>query len=414
MMSIDVLIIGTGEYVTGLTHGSVIDSDKSLGVIGIVLFDLRRRGLVNTIRICGQRGNRFPLIRKHFRKNIADTYQEMNVEFTQYPEDDEYDSRAWHHALAEMAAGGAVIIVTPDDSHYEMAKAALEKGLQVLVVKPLVKSLKEHQALNTLAQKHNLLLATEMHKRFDPFYMDARDRAENLGDFSHFYSYMSQPKHQLDTFSQWAGKSSDISYYLNSHHVDWLVWCLSGRTRPETVSALAATGVASNKLGVEMEDTITLNVQWRNLGTHHLAMSSHTASWIAPKTDAHSQQRFFYMGHEGELQVDQAHRGYQQSTSAGYASLNPLFMKYTPTNGYFSGQQGYGYLSIAYFIEAALARKKGEWNIMLEERLAKASETQQVTAILEAGRQSLDAGGKITRIAYTDGASIVPAYISAE
>jgi D-galacturonate reductase len=28
---------------------------------------------------------------------------------------------------------------------------------------------------------------------------------------------------------------------------------------------------------------------------------------------------------------------------AGYRSVNPLFMKYTPTDGYFSGQQGYGY-----------------------------------------------------------------------
>lgn len=30
---------------------------------------------------------------------------------------------------------------------------------------------------------------------------------------------MTQPKKQLDTFAGWAGKSSDISYYLNSHHI---------------------------------------------------------------------------------------------------------------------------------------------------------------------------------------------------
>ena len=27
----------------------------------------------------------------------------------------------------------------------------------------------------------------------------------------------------LDTFKAWAGKSSDISYYLNSHHIDFHV-----------------------------------------------------------------------------------------------------------------------------------------------------------------------------------------------
>lgn len=40
-----------------------------------------------------------------------------------------------------------------------------------------------------------------VHKRFDPMYSDARDRIrEILGDFSYFYSFMSQPKFQLDTF----------------------------------------------------------------------------------------------------------------------------------------------------------------------------------------------------------------------
>jgi D-galacturonate reductase len=42
--------------------------------------------------------------------------------------------------------------------------------------------------------------------------------------------------------------------------------------------------------------------------------------------------------------VDQAHRGYSMSSDAdGYRSVNPLFMKYTPTDGKFSGQLGYGY-----------------------------------------------------------------------
>jgi hypothetical protein len=40
-----------------------------------------------------------------------------------------------------------------------------------------------------------------------------------------------QPKQQLQTFKDWAGKSSDISYYLNSHHIDFHEWIvgLSGK-----------------------------------------------------------------------------------------------------------------------------------------------------------------------------------------
>ena len=31
------------------------------------------------------------------------------------------------------------------------------------------------------------------------------------------------------------------------------------------------------------------------------------------------------------------------SDNIGFKSVNPLFMKYTPTDGNFSGQMGYGY-----------------------------------------------------------------------
>ena len=56
--------------------------------------------------------------------------------------------------------------------------------------------------------------------RTSPAYSDARARAQKLGDFNFYSSYMSQPKFQLETFKSWAGIDSDISYYLNSHHID--------------------------------------------------------------------------------------------------------------------------------------------------------------------------------------------------
>jgi D-galacturonate reductase len=78
-----------------------------------------------------------------------------------------------------------------------------------------------------------VLCAIEVHKRYDPMYADAKQRIQQqLGEFSYFYAYMSQPKKQLVTFKQWAGKSSDISYYLNSHHVDFHCWAASSFAKP--------------------------------------------------------------------------------------------------------------------------------------------------------------------------------------
>jgi D-galacturonate reductase len=103
------------------------------------------------------------------------------------------------------------------------------------------------------------------------------------------------------------------------------------------------------------------------------------------------------MGQHGELQVDQAHRGYSQATDqTGYGSLNPLFMKYTPdAEGHFAGQSGYGYRSLEAFIDAATAIRRGEKSPSdFRGHLATVHDTAMVTAILEAGRKSLDRGGR--------------------
>jgi D-galacturonate reductase len=49
---------------------------------------------------------------------------------------------------------------------------------------------------------------------------------------------MSQPKYQLATFRGWAGRSSDISFYLNSHHVDFHALCVKVRGAPQVETAL--------------------------------------------------------------------------------------------------------------------------------------------------------------------------------
>lgn len=85
---------------------------------------------------------------------------------------------------------------------------------------------------------------------------------------------MSQPVSQLETFSSWASET-DISYYLNSHHVDFHCWCLTQLSinsnqlkkiccwRPKTVYACGSYGIANNPpYNLKTEDSITLTVQW--------------------------------------------------------------------------------------------------------------------------------------------------------
>ena len=399
------LMIGTGEYTTGYVHTGAANSDKGAGVVAVSLFDLRRRGKVGSLKMAGTNGTKFPGIREHLQRCVAGTFRDMEVDFESFPADDvASDADSYLTALDALDPGDFVTVFTPDDTHFRIAMAAVERGLHALVAKPLVQTLNDHLALNEAAELHDVLVVKEVHKRWDPIYTDARDRIRSLGDFSFFSSYMSQPKSQLETFRNWAGKSSDISYYLNAHHVDFHLWSVAAFARPVSVSAIASTGVAQGR-GIETEDTITLTVQWENMRTGNLGSALYTSSWIAPRSDVHSQQHFFYMGHEGEVRIDQAHRGYSLSTDgAGYASPNPLFMKYTPdAEGYFAGQSGYGYRSIEAFADAVAAVRSGSTSPRdFDGRLATVHDTVPTTAILEAGRRSLDAGGRAYAISYAE------------
>ena len=415
MSTANILMIGTGEYTTGFVGGKAADSDKGAGVVALTMFDLRRRGKVNKIGLCGTNGIKMPAIRTHMQKEIGDVYLDMNLDCATFPDDGKIDRSAYKKALESFSPGDAVTIFTPDDTHFEIALAAIECGLHVLVTKPPVKTLEDHLALLEASRRKGVLVMVEVHKRFDPIYVDARDRIRNLGGFGYMNAYMSQPKHQLDTFKAWAGKSSDISYYLNSHHIDFHEWSNQGIARPNRVVGTAATGVAK-KRGIDTEDTITLVVNWTNLNTNETEGTStegtstegsegvavYTSSWVAPKSDVHSQQRFFYMGHGGEVRVDQAHRGYTVATDAnGFASCNPLFMKYTPTDGYFSGQTGYGYKSFEAFVDGVIAINAGTVTFdSFDSKLPTIAATVGSTAILEAGRRSLDNNGQPFVIEY--------------
>ena len=455
----NVLMLGTGEYTTGWV-GKASDSDKSTGVVALVMLDLKRRNKINDLAMCGTSGPKLPQIREHMRKMLG-VYEGIDPGLVKtFPADDVIDREAYKGAVSTLKKGDCAIIFTPDDTHFQIAEHCIKHGIHVMITKPPVKTLEEHNKLAALAKEQGVLCCIEVHKRYDPIYRDARDRIQQLGAFSFFQAYMSQPKHQLETFKvqirrpfarvastawgltrdradrvgaflrrtpsrrqrerggnndkkttqAWAGKSSDISYYLNSHHVDFHEWCCSGKARPERVVALSSTGVAQAKLGRPCEDTITLSVQWRTLATNALGHALYTSSWVAPKADVHSQQRWFYMGQSGEVTVDQAHRGYTVCTdSGGYGSVNPLFWKPTPSDGKFVGQACYGYVSFEAFVDAATSVNSGELTLDRCDRdLPTMASTAGATAILEAGRRSLDAGGAPFDLIYQDDASCTP------
>lgn len=408
---LNVLMVGTGEYTTGFVGGGASGSDKKVGVVGLTLFDLRRRGKVGQLSMVGTNGTKFPAIRQHLETNITKVYNGLDTAFESYPANDSKDPDAYKAAIDALKPGDAITIFTPDTTHYPIALYAIERKIHVMITKPAVKTLEHHQSLIEAANKNGVYVYIEHHKRYDPAYADAKYKAEKLGDFNYFYSYMSQPKSQLETFKAWAGIDSDISYYLNSHHVDICDSMASPQGFvPVKVSASAAKGIATGLGCVDAtEDTITVLVTWQKKeDPSKIATGVYTASWTAPqKAGVHSNQYFHYMAAGGEVRINQAKRGYDvaDDTAGQLMWYNPFYMKYAPDEeGNFNGQSGYGYVSFEKFVDGCRAVNSGSLKPAdLDARgLPTLRNTIATTAILEAGRRSIDEDREI-KIEITDG-----------
>ena len=109
---------------------------------------------------------------------------------------------------------------------------------------------------------------------------------------------------------------------------------------------------------------------------------------------------------EGEVTADQCHRGYTLASdeSDGLLSLNPLYIRNVPdTKGRYCGQSGYGYVSFERFVRAAAEINSGtKTPDDFDDELPTGRVTEAVTAILEAGRISLDNQGSKVALLYED------------
>ena len=153
---LNVLVVGTGEYTTGYTPSSIISSDKKAGVVALTLFDLRRRGMVGSIAIVGQNGTKCEAIKRHLLEQVASKYREMDIGMKYYPEShverdplactncsltktcslfgnsSTHKSEKDKKAIDDHKPGDAVLIFTPDNTHFEIALYAVQRGLHVV------------------------------------------------------------------------------------------------------------------------------------------------------------------------------------------------------------------------------------------------------------------------------------------
>ena len=142
--------------------------------------------------------------------------------------------------LIEDTAIDLVVITTPNDLHYPLAKAALLAGKHVLLEKPSVTELAHIEALCLLAQQQNLVLCVYQNRRFDGDFKRLTEllKSGELGQLKHLESRFDRFRPQAqDRWRELPGKGTGIFWDLGPHLLDQVLLLLGA---PSWVQASTA------------------------------------------------------------------------------------------------------------------------------------------------------------------------------
>ncbi len=117
-----------------------------------------------------------------------------------------------------------IVVATPNDSHVEMARRALEAGKHVVVDKPIAGTSAEALGLIALAKKQGKLLAPFHNRRFDGDFLTVRKLASEgrLGRITlvdaHFDRF--RPIQRANTWKEAGGAANGLLFDLGPHLLD--------------------------------------------------------------------------------------------------------------------------------------------------------------------------------------------------
>lgn len=156
-----------------------------------------------------------------------------------------------------------VVITTPLDTHYEVARCCLEEGKHVLIEKPFTSTSKEAEKLIEMADKNNLVLMAGHVYRYNPGIVKLKEIMGELGDVY----YASAERVGLGPIR----KRANVLWDLVIHDISISTYLFD--TAPKTVSTEGASYIQEG-----VEDVVFLNLKFPNN-----VIFTVYATWIAPE-----------------------------------------------------------------------------------------------------------------------------------
>jgi predicted dehydrogenase len=201
-------------------------------------------------------------------------------------------------AFFEFGDLDGVIVATPHYDHPPLAIKALQKGLHVLVEKPVGVFTKNVRELNEVAEKSDKVFGIMFNQRTNPLYQKLRDLVQSgeLGEIKRTNWiitdwYRSQSYYDSGGWrATWAGEGGGVLANQDPHQLD--LWQWTSGLMPKRVRAFCGFGKFHT---IEVEDDVTAYVEYEN---------GATGVFVTSTGDAPGTNRYEISGDRGKLVVE--------------------------------------------------------------------------------------------------------------
>ncbi|MBM4069312.1 MAG: Gfo/Idh/MocA family oxidoreductase [Planctomycetes bacterium] len=283
-------------------------------------------------------------------KRVEDYRRRSPADFVSFAGDD---------AVRELLAHGvdAVCVATPDNRHFDIARAALKAGKHVLIEKPSVLTLQELDELTALASANSVLAKVVYHKLADPDHKKLRTHVVDdvLRHVNNGYCSLLEPKQISGSqFAEWIN-GRNPGTYVAVHYIKLIDFSFGPAWQLRRIQATGQRGLVGPPTG-NTWDSVQLQIIYAYSDGREAAFDIHT-SWVTPDNfPGYVEQEVQFRFDNGVWNAHQRKRGVEVTVEG----KTPGDMKITPNhhyNGTFiepwgqRSQRGYGVEIIQRFFE---------------------------------------------------------------
>ena len=269
-----------------------------------------------------------------------------------------------------------VCVATPDNRHFEAARAVLAAGKHLLIEKPSVLSLAELDELERLAREHDVLAKVVYHKLLDPDHKKLRTLVadDELKHVNNGYCSLLEPKSiSGDQFAEWiTGRNPGT--YVAVHYIKLIDFTFGGRLA--SVACTGQRGIVGPADGPTWDSTqLRLNYEYDD--GREASFDIHT-SWVTPDNFPGYVEQEVQFRFDNGLWLGHSRRRGVECTIEGRTPVECKISINNHYNGSFlepwgeRSQRGYGIEALERFFREAAAVEFGGPPEQREDRLRQA------------------------------------------